>query len=414
MAGTATSFARGGLRRGRAPRRALALSLALVGGAAACASPGKLLCASPVAAPSPSPSASPTPVPVDVKFLGVGGFLITRGKESILTAPLFSNPGFFKVGLGKIGPDRKRVRDGLRRVGVSDEALQRVRAILVGHAHYDHLMDVPALCPLAPRAVVYGNASVGKILRAFAEREDLRCPRIESLEDRALGWGDDVQPDSWTTVIEPSGEGGGVRVLPLKSEHSAQFELPGLRFGFWEGGSPEHERAPTRANDWGQGLPLAYLIDFLDREKKPVFRIYYSDSATCSPCGYVPKALAERGDTRPVDLALLTGGGSETMADYPAGFLRNTCARDVLIGHWENFFKPYEGPKKLEMLGGAEALLTRLGALGKDACLPQPGTTFSYLPGPPAEACAFPAWNTGRECGCRVAGTGACEPPPKP
>jgi hypothetical protein len=36
---------------------------------------------------------------VQIKYLGAGGYLIRRGDDVLLTAPLFSNPSLFRVGL---------------------------------------------------------------------------------------------------------------------------------------------------------------------------------------------------------------------------------------------------------------------------------------------------------------------------
>jgi mRNA degradation ribonuclease J1/J2 len=67
----------------------------------------------------------------------VGGLLFRRGNDAIMTAPFYSNPNIFRVGLRRpIHSDTNLVERLLP--DVSD-----VRAILVGHAHYDHLMDVP-------------------------------------------------------------------------------------------------------------------------------------------------------------------------------------------------------------------------------------------------------------------------------
>ena len=39
--------------------------------------------------------------------------------------------------------------------------------ILVGHAHYDHLMDVPFFMDRAPQATVYGSTSTRNVLAGY-------------------------------------------------------------------------------------------------------------------------------------------------------------------------------------------------------------------------------------------------------
>jgi len=71
-----------------------------------------------------------------IQYLGVGGWLFRMGETALLTAPFYSHPGTVEVGFWRISMDTARVDSLLPPV-------DDVRAILVGHAHYDHLMDVP-------------------------------------------------------------------------------------------------------------------------------------------------------------------------------------------------------------------------------------------------------------------------------
>jgi len=41
-----------------------------------------------------------------------------------------------------------------------------VLAVLVGHAHHDHLMDLPYVWQKRPGATLYGNFTMGNILAA--------------------------------------------------------------------------------------------------------------------------------------------------------------------------------------------------------------------------------------------------------
>jgi len=345
---------------------------------------------------------------IEVRFLGVAGFLIRRDDQAILTAPLFSNPSFLAVGLGRIGPNQRRVQAGLHRVHLSPSDLDQVRGVLVGHAHYDHLMDVPVLCPAMPKATVFGSQTVENILKAFPS-----CCKVRVVDDKAVGY-EDPRPDAnWIEVIpeDPRPEGhGAVRILALKSEHSAQFEVIGARFNFHEGAQTEpQQRPPTKASQWFPGPIYAYLIDFLGKNKNVEFRIHYVDSPSCAPCGYVPKAIA---DDHAVDLAILNVGGSKTMADYPDGILKNLCAQHVLLSHWENLFKPYESKEGLEVLGDSSDFLAHVQAQGFDACFPVPGSSFWYTPATVAVSCHWDTYSTARHCGCRVEKDGRCEPVP--
>ena len=76
---------------------------------------------------------------IEITYLGASGFLIERDGDdfAVLTAPFFSNPKITSI-LGPIYPNKKEIDRGLE-----NTSLDNVKVILVGHAHYDHLMDVP-------------------------------------------------------------------------------------------------------------------------------------------------------------------------------------------------------------------------------------------------------------------------------
>ena len=76
---------------------------------------------------------------IKITYLGVSGFLIERGDFEVMTAPFFSNPPVTRLPIG-IEPNTDLIDAGLH-----DIPLAHVKAILVGHAHCDHLMDVPPM-----------------------------------------------------------------------------------------------------------------------------------------------------------------------------------------------------------------------------------------------------------------------------
>ncbi|MCK4579358.1 MAG: hypothetical protein KAU50_11250, partial [Candidatus Marinimicrobia bacterium] len=71
---------------------------------------------------------------IQVMYLGTEGFLFRRGDAAIMGAPFYTNPGVLQVGLGWISPDTALIDWLHPRPPEID-----LEAILVGHAHYDHL-----------------------------------------------------------------------------------------------------------------------------------------------------------------------------------------------------------------------------------------------------------------------------------
>ena len=298
-------------------------------------------------------------------YLGTGGWILEWDGEMVLGAPLFSNPDIWTVGVGSIRSDTVAADTLLPHV--SD-----ARAILVGHAHYDHLLDVPWIARRrAPASWILGNRSMAHLL---AGDPALDPDRIHVLNERAAG------PDgggSWVAL-----PGGRVRVFPIRTEHSPHAQGVELFTGTV---AAPLSTLPTRARDWRGGLGLAYLIDFLDRAGEVAYRVYYSDISASAPWGLPPRGLLDRGP--PVDLAILCAPSYHEADWFPEALLLELRPRHTLLGHWEDFFAPWSRTPKSVQLTDLPVLTSRvartLGAAGWD--IPRPGDTL-YVPSRAADA----------------------------
>jgi hypothetical protein len=291
--------------------RALALpvALAVITGASACpAGPG--VSGTVQVAPPGRPS-------VELTYLGVGGWIMRRGDTEILAAPLFSNPSFVRTGLAPIHSDTVAVDRYMGRYDVSDAA-----AILVGHGHYDHLMDVPRVAKKhAPRATILGSSTVKNLLGTWSGVAD-RVVVVDSLA------GDRNHAGRWIRVAQ------GVRVMPLESHHAPHFEGYTLYSGTAD--VPRTEE-PGTAEDWVDGPTYAFLVDFLDPDGSVAFRVYYQDAVPAPPLGQAPEAVVAE---RPVDVAIIVPATFDQVDWHPEALLENLRPRWALLGHWENFFIP--------------------------------------------------------------------------
>jgi L-ascorbate metabolism protein UlaG (beta-lactamase superfamily) len=334
---------------------------------------------------------------LEIQFLGVGGYLIRVGEDAVLTPPMYTNPDFFATTLGDIASDPALVAAFTEGVDLS-----AVRAIFVGHAHYDHLLDAPTLWPQTNDALFYGNASMRHILAAYAPDRAPDCdpadaPEIVIPRDRVVEIADVDQrmcrdqgtgEGAWNTV-----PGTNVRFRALCSAHPDQ--IGPIHFA---PGDVEQDQCtpPAAADDWSEGPTLAFLIDFLDDAGAPVHRVYYQDAPTDLPYGMPhPSLLAEHR----VDVALLNVGSYDAVADHPAASLRLLAPRYAIGGHWEDFFRTQDQPL-MPILGhdvdayaamaeGALSLDPELPAIVDGAAtekrewVPAPGTSFRF---PAAEA----------------------------
>lgn len=280
----------------------------------------------------PVNSAAPKRDFVRVAYLGSGGVLIARGHSVVLTAPLYSNPTVGEIAFQSFVSDQRLVDAYLRRYAPD---LVEAKAIVVGHSHYDHLMDVPRVAERwSPTATVYGNDAMKLLLAPLASLQ----PRLVSVEHDALAYN---TPEAGGPPVRVSPT---IRLWPILSEHSPQFAIPGL-FGLrlpavhlWRGqpALPASE-LPHRGGDWSEGTTLAFVIEIDGPPGARPFRVYYQDSPTRLPFGQPPAWLRDRG----IDLAILCVGGSEVWkVVHPGAIAAYLRPANVLAVHWEDFLNP--------------------------------------------------------------------------
>lgn len=251
--------------------------------------------------------------PPALQYLGVGGYLLRWQGEAIVMAPSFSNPATLGQPPLMVEADTAKIDE------LMPEAAD-VSMLLVGHAHYDHLLDVPhVLNKHTPKAKVYGSKTTGHILAAAVKRE-----RIVDVESQmAVG----TSAGQWFYSPEKR-----VRIMAIKSEHAPHFMGIKLLTGEL---NEDLTSLPKSVWGWPEGQTLAFLIDLLDEQGDVRYRIHYQDAASTAPLG-LPPLLA--GDVKPVDVAILCVGAWDQVPAYPQVLLKRLQPRLAVLGHWEDFF----------------------------------------------------------------------------
>lgn len=296
-----------------------------------------------------APAVDP-PAPLEIETLGVQGFALTYRGETVLTAPMFTRQSTFEVGLNlPLESDTAGVQQGMAHVQMGN-----VKAIVSGHAHYDHFIDVPTLMQMAPGARTYTNLSGRHLLAALAPDRPAGCTntpaqtidraRVIAMDDALASHVDYTNcpaqrpagaPLEGTWLDVP---GSRVRMMAFCSMHPAQVGP----FHFGEGAiDTDACELPAAASGWLEGQTLAFVIDFLDDDRRPAFRVFYQDAPTDAPVGQVPPSIL--GST-PVDVALLCVGSNDAVQNQPTAIIENLSPRFVLSGHWEDFFQPRTSP----------------------------------------------------------------------
>ncbi len=306
--------------------------------------------------------------------------LIKRGADSLLTAPFFSNPSIPRVILAQfsLAEFKSRPEQVDRFLGAKDEPdLAGVTAVLVGHAHYDHLMDLPYIKRrFLPRAKIYGSDTMKYTL---AGDRGLNTEDVVSVESGAWAapvGGEPEQPAKWW-YASPR-----LRFMALKSEHAPIFW--GIKFFEGHYAAPLSD-LPTRPSGWREGQTLAYLIDFLGVDGRTVdFRIHYQDTASNPPYGFAP-LFSGSPDQRDIDVAILCMPGFNQVKKYPEAIIARTKARAALLIHWEDFFALLpDDPRELRTVPTLDAQsfidLLKPALKGAPFKMPAPGAWLRYAP----------------------------------
>ena len=300
-----------------------------------------------------------------IQYLGSGGNLIYRNGHGVLTAPIYSNPSTLRVGFGSIKPDTHRIN--LMYPGMP---VVKVEAILVGHAHYDHLLDVPHIAERhAPEAAIYGNASVHRIMTAAGDNLGQRTHILDEKLSR------DGRPGEWIYLADST-----LRFMGIESDHGPHA----LGIHVMQGEVRDNlTRMPRSAWAWKEGQTIAYLVDFLGPNGEVEFRIHYQDATSHYPLG-APPVLAPP-DAHRLDVAIVAVGSWRQTPDYPDALLRNHRPGCVFLGHWETFFcSPVRPPKPLPLSSWLAAFVRHIEANLPDEShwlLPTQGPTYAFLPG---------------------------------
>jgi L-ascorbate metabolism protein UlaG (beta-lactamase superfamily) len=256
-----------------------------------------------------------------IQWLGASSWILSSGNDLVVVDPFFTRPSFVRVATSLMTPyltgnftyDPERIR------AVLPELPNDTKFVLLSHAHYDHLLDVP----------YYMNRDSGRNLTY-----------VGSLTARNILLG--FKPPALDFAIagqKPSVEKGRVRVTALPSDHAPH--LFGHTFMAGDVVSPMAQ-IPSRVGHYLEGQTLVFLVDFLDETSDVVWRVFINGAAN-SPAG--AEALRRNQsllNEHRINVAILCVPGWDKVDDYPDSLLRLLRPENIVLSHYDDFGSPYK------------------------------------------------------------------------
>jgi L-ascorbate metabolism protein UlaG (beta-lactamase superfamily) len=259
------------------------------------------------------------PGAVRVRWLGTAGFAIEHDGAVVLLDPYVTRASLGACIVAPLRPDAAAVA----------QHAPRADAIVVGHTHFDHALDVP-LIARRTGATVFGSRSAALLCRASGVAE----AQIRDVE-RAPG-------------AEPIvAEVGPFRLRFVPSAHS--------RFAFgrvpFPGDIADCDDVPLRTERYRCGAVFAVEIQVAGRT------LVHLGSAELARDAF---------ERREPDLVMLCTAGWQSSPDLPERVTRALSPRAVLLSHWDDFFRPLHKPARLLPAMAVPRLVDRLRAVTRE------------------------------------------------
>ncbi len=241
---------------------------------------------------------------IEATWLGTAGLYVTDGETSFYIDPYVSRSPAFKVFSGrKISPDIKRIDEC-----ISLTSGQKAAAVLLGHSHFDHLLDAPEFA-IRTTALLAGSESTANVARgAGLPEERIRVIKNGSTLDL-----------------------GKFNIRFIEGVHGPAFlgRIP------YPGIIEKPFAPPAKASDYRLGGFFGMVINH------PLGTFIHHGSA-----GWIPGMY----DGIKADTVFLCLAGRKETCPYLHETVRKTGAHRIIPVHHDWFFSPFE--KGLRLLKG--------------------------------------------------------------
>jgi L-ascorbate metabolism protein UlaG (beta-lactamase superfamily) len=228
-------------------------------------------------------------------YLGTAGFVLRAGAHTIALDPYVTRHGIAQLLWQPLVSDTARLA----------RCVPRAEDVFVGHAHYDHVLDAPALCARTGARLI-GSRAVCMVGRAAG------LPETKLLETQGK---EDIVSGPFVVRGLPSLHG---KVFRGKVLFAGDISAPPA----W----------PPRVGELRHGLVLNWHV------RMGGFSLVHVDSAD-----FVAEELRGMG----ADVVCLCAAGWRARPDYVPEIVRLLKPRFIVPCHWDTMITPLEAPARL-------------------------------------------------------------------
>jgi L-ascorbate metabolism protein UlaG (beta-lactamase superfamily) len=236
---------------------------------------------------------------VRLRWLGAAGFAIEHAGWVLLVDPYVTRATLTQCVMGALWPDR----------GAVARYAPRADAIVVGHTHFDHVLDVPEIAR-STGARVFGSRSAAALCLA----RGIPADRVE-----------DVERDASTAPLEREVGPFALRFVPSAHSRLLLGRVP------FPGDIADCGDIPMRAEAYRCGAVFGVEIRVAGRT------LYHLGSAELVDANI---------DVKNVDLLLLCVAGWKSSRDLPERAAHRLAPGAILLSHWDDFLRPLDRPAR--------------------------------------------------------------------
>jgi L-ascorbate metabolism protein UlaG (beta-lactamase superfamily) len=257
---------------------------------------------------------------VRVQWLGTAGFVIEHDGHTLLLDPYVTRASLARCVVAPLHPDR----DAIRR------CIPRADAVVVGHTHFDHALDVPRIARTTG-ARVFGSRSAAALCLAQGVEPD----RVQV-----------VERDAGSEPVEREVGPFSLRFIPSAHSRLVLGRVP------FPGEIADCGDVPMRTEAYKCGAVFGVEIRVAGRT------LYHLGSA---------ELIDANVDVKNVDLLLMCVAGWTTSRDFPERVGHRLAPGAVLLSHWDDFFRPIDRPARLLPTMQMPRLVDRLARASRGA-----------------------------------------------